>query len=241
MAQPVDVRGQVGLRARAGRHVLVALAHGGREHALHAWWDVAGQRGGRERQAVSRGWRDGDGARTRRGSRGRGGRRPFAESGERRDSRRTLRECLDARRHGDRWTRTRANRVAVSRARRMVFCRARPAARSLFASENRAGRGARRRLQSPVSNSRPSTDQQATSNLAPCRDIFPARQGATLIARRASVAVRALPPVAMASRSALRRGIAAFAEATRGLATGNALARQGGVTANRYDAPAIYL
>jgi hypothetical protein len=45
----------------------------------------------------------------------------------------------------------------------------------------------------------------------------------------------------MASRSALRRGIAAFAEATRGLAAGNALARQGGVTANRYDAPAIYL
>jgi hypothetical protein len=42
----------------------------------------------------------------------------------------------------------------------------------------------------------------------------------------------------MASRSALRRGIAAFAEATRGLASGNALARQGGVTANRYDAPA---
>ena len=32
---------------------------------------------------------------------------------------------------------------------------------------------------------------------------------------RASVAVRALPPVAMASRSVLRRGIAAFAEATR--------------------------
>ena len=64
---------------------------------------------------------------------------------------------------------------------------------------------------------------------------------AALIARRASVAVRALPPVAMASRSVLRRGIAAFAEATRGVAAGNALARQGGVTANRYDAPAIYL
>ena len=47
-----------------------------------------------------------------------------------------------------------------------------------------------------------------------------------------------LPPVAMASRSVLRRGIAAFAEATRGVAAGNALARQGGVTANRYDAPA---
>ena len=55
-------------------------------------------------------------------------------------------------------------------------------------------------------------------------------EGAALIARRASVAVRALPPVAMASRSVLRRGIAAFAEATRGGAAGHARARQGGVT-----------
>ena len=77
------------------------------------------------------------------------------------------------------------------------------------------------------------------TKLAKSRDIFAAPlEGAALIARRASVAVRALPTVAMASRSVLRRGIAAFAEATRGVAAGNALARQGGVTANRYDAPA---
>jgi hypothetical protein len=77
------------------------------------------------------------------------------------------------------------------------------------------------------------------TKLAKSRDIFAAPlERAALIARRASVAVRALPPVAMASRSVLRRGIAAFAEATRSVAAGNALARQGGVTANRYDAPA---
>jgi hypothetical protein len=104
-------------------------------------------------------------------------------------------------------------------------------------------RRARRSTPSPVSSLEFQTVHRPTSDFKPraLQRYFSCTPRGTLIARRASVAVRALPPVAMASRSALRRGIAAFAEATRGLATGNALARQGGVTANRYDAPAIYL
>jgi hypothetical protein len=100
---------------------------------------------------------------------------------------------------------------------------------------------ARRSTPSPVSSLEFQTVHRPTSDFKPRASrqrYFSCTPRGTLIARRASVAVRALPPVAMASRSALRRGIAAFAEATRGLAAGNALARQGGVTANRYDAPA---
>jgi len=84
----------------------------------------------------------------------------------------------------------------------------------------------------------PRRRERLQNHLAKREIFFLQVEGAALIARRASVAVLALPPVAMASRSALRRGIAAFADATRGVTAGNALARQGGVTANRYDAPA---
>ena len=199
---------------------------------------MRGSRGGRERQAVSRegvtGTAD-DGSPTKRKSRAR---RVFAIRGERRGCRITLRECLNARRHGDRLTRTRANRVGVSRERRLFYCRAHPAAPSV-----RLRTKLNRRVPDHHQQNDPERDcvsgSVADGNRLAKRQIFFLNvEDASLIALRASVAVRARSPVAMASRSALRRGIASFAEATRGVAAGNALARQSGVTASRYDAPA---
>ena len=253
VAQPVDVRGQVGLRVRAGRHVLGALAHGGREHALHAWW---GRRGAARGGASVRRWRV---------EAWRGRRTMMAR--ERNG------ETASAARDGRSWNA--ANDAAVElpcesvstlvamvtggRARARSDCWRRDETVCFSA---RASRGSVAFTSGfpRAPRSTPPAEKVSARNREPTSDRTLPDTGADFKRNETREKARyfcctpwkgrlSCPPrFGRGSSPPTRRdGVEVGSETrdrgvrrgdARGVAAGNALARQGGVTANRYDAPA---